>query len=377
MRVLMISNLWPPVVSGGAERYLARLADTLAADGHEIGVVTFGVQGERVVASVDDHGFDSGRWWEASTMARRRFQLFDLWNPEARRVLARAVDAFRPDVVHSRAVAGFSVAALLTDAPRVHHVPDFWLLCQRGYPQRNGERCRSTCATCVPFARTRRYLLGRRPPRFIAPSEAIRREHVDAGYDPGRWEVIRHPVTDPEPVDLPPRARTPGDPLQLGFIGRLIPDKGFDLVLDTLEALPDARLVSAGHGQLADAAASHPAVEHRGVVEGVEKERFFRDIDVLLVPSRVDEIAGQVIDEAAVRGVPVIASRRGGIPEYVPPGCLDLLFDPDVPGALAAAIQRYHADPARFPSTPPIGHSWPEHAARILDAFGRAIAEHA
>ena len=87
MRVLMISNLWPPEVSGGAERYLSKLADTLADAGHDIGVVTFGVQGERVIATVDNHGFHSGRWWEASTFARRRFQLFDLWNPEARRVL--------------------------------------------------------------------------------------------------------------------------------------------------------------------------------------------------------------------------------------------------------------------------------------------------
>jgi glycogen(starch) synthase len=372
----MVSNLWPPVVSGGAERYLARLADHLAADGHDIGVVTFGVEGERVIASVDDHGFHSGRWWEASTLARRRFQLFDLWNPEAKRVLADAVASFEPEVVHSRAVAGFSVAALLTAAPRVHHVPDFWLLCQRGYPQRNGERCRSTCAACLPFARSRRYLIGRRPPRFIAPSEAIRRAHVDAGYDPERWEVIRHPVTEPDPSRSAPRTRQPGEPWRLGFIGRLIEDKGFDLALDVLDELPDTTLVAAGHGQLAERAEHHQSVDHRGVVEGADKERFFHDIDVLLVPSRVDEIAGQVIDEAAVRGVPMIASRRGGIPEYVPPGCQSLLFDPDEPGALVAAIERFTAAPDAFVASPPPGHSWPEHVARILEAYDRAIAEH-
>jgi glycosyltransferase involved in cell wall biosynthesis len=372
----MVSNLWPPVVSGGAERYLARLADHLASAGHEIGVVTFGIRGERVIASVDDHGFHSERWWEASTIARRRFQLFDLWNPEAKRVLADAVTSFQPDVVHSRAVAGFSVAALLTAAPRVHHVPDFWLLCQRGYPQRNGERCRSTCAGCLPFARSRRLLVGRRPPRFIAPSEAIRRAHEEAGYDPARWDVIRHPVTEPEPFDRAPRTRGAGEAWRLGFIGRLIEDKGFDLALDVLDALPDARLVTAGHGQLAARAEAHPSVDHRGVVEGTEKERFFHDIDVLLVPSRVDEIAGQVIDEAAVRGVPVIASRRGGIPEYVPPGCRALLFDPDEPGALGAAIQRFTASPEEFVATPPTGHSWPEHVARIVEVYDRAIVEH-
>jgi phosphatidylinositol alpha 1,6-mannosyltransferase len=98
---------------------------------------------------------------------------------------------------------------------------------------------------------------------------------------------------------------------------------------------------------------------------------------VLLVPSRVDEIAGQVIDEAAVRGVPVIASRRGGIPEYVPPGCQELLFEPDEPGSLRAAVERFSAAPDRYVAAPPRGHSWPEHVERIVAAYQRAIAEHA
>jgi glycosyltransferase involved in cell wall biosynthesis len=369
----MLSNMWPPEVAGGAERYAARLADELVALGHEVGVVTFGVEGERVLATVDDHGFDKARWWEASALSRRRFHIVDLWNREARAVIGRTVRSFEPDVVHTHAVSGMSIAALLTDAPRVHHVHDFWLLCQMAYPIRAGVRCASTCASCRPYKVTRRLALSRRPPRFIAPSAAIQRAHIDAGYDPRHWQVIRHPVT--APLAGVHRSGDHTGKLRLGFIGRLTRDKGFDLLLASLDDLPDARLITAGHGDLATAAAAHHAVEHRGVVAGEEKERFFADIDVLVVPSRMDEIAGLVIDEAAVRGVPVIASRRGGIPEYVPPGCHPLLFEPDEPDALVSAVQRFASEPAAYPSTAPTGHTWPVHTERVLEVYRRAVAE--
>jgi glycosyltransferase involved in cell wall biosynthesis len=56
-------------------------------------------------------------------------------------------------------------------------------------------------------------------------------------------------------------------------------------------------------------------VEYVGRVEGGAKEAFFRDIDVLLVPSEWEEPAPLVVMEAAVRGVPSVVSDRGGLPE--------------------------------------------------------------
>lgn len=376
MRILMVSKLWPPRAVGGAERYAAALAERLEDAGHEVGVVTFGVSGDRVVASVPSRGVDPERWWESSTLARRRSHLVDLWNPDTRRVLRDATAAFWPDVVHSHAVAAMSVAALLADAPRVHTVHDHWLLCWRGYPIRDGELCRSTCAACVPYALSRRTILQRRPPLFVAPADDVRRAHTDKGWDPNRWRVVRHPV-DPPPV--PAAARPPASPpLRLGFIGQLSREKGLDLLLDAVDSLTaGTELVVAGEGVLDDQARSHALVEHRGRVAGEAKERFFADIDALVVPSRVPEVAPLVIDEATVRRVPVIGSRRGGIPEYVPDVCRSLLFDPDRPGDLAAAIGRFVAEPGAFAVEPPVGRDWSDHLEQILAVYEDAIAERA
>ncbi len=375
MRVLMVSKLWPPRVAGGAERYAAGLADQLVSRGHEVGVVTYGVEGPRVIATVPTHGVIPDRWWEGSRWKLRASHIIDLWNPEARRILQRAVRSFRPDVVHSMAVAGMSVAALLTTpVPRVHHVNDHWLVCWRGYPMRNGQMCESICGQCVPFATSRRLLVQRRPPLLIAPSESVRRAHIDKGWDESGWRLIRYPVFPPDTPRPPRPAPTP--PLRLGFIGQVNEYKGVDLLLAALDQLDDGTsVVVAGDGDLVDKVAAHPRVEHRGVVSGEAKEHFFDDIDVLVIPSRMEEVAGLVIDEAASRGVPVIGSRRGGIPEYVPPTCVPLLFEPTDPANLVASIRRFAADPARYPAVLPTGRSWTDNTDLVLAAYADAIAD--
>ena len=372
MRVLFVSNMWPPVVVGGAERYAAGLAEELAGGGHEVGVVTFGVTGERVVGVVPDHRLPGGRmepsWWQ-----RKRFHLADLWNVEARRELRGAITSFRPDVVHSHVTIGMSVAALLTAAPRVHTTHDLWLLCQGSQKLRDNELCRGTCLGCVPFARSRRALVGRRPPLFITPSEKTGSLHVEEGWPAERFRLVRNPMHGPAAAVL--RQPRPPGPLRLGYIGQVAAHKGFELLLDALDQLDDVVLVCAGPGPLVEVAEAHPKVEYRGVVGGADKEQFFADIDALVLPSLWHENAPLVIDEAACRGVPVIGSRRGGIPEYVPESCRPLLFEPEGTAGLVDAVRRFASNPGDYPAGPPAGRSWAEHTASVLAVYDEAIAE--
>jgi len=69
----------------------------------------------------------------------------------------------------------------------------------------------------------------------------------------------------------------------------------------------------------------------------------YRTTALLLVPSRVVETFGRVALEAAANGIPVVASRSGGLPEAVGPG--GVLVDPDAPAAVwAQAVERVVAD---------------------------------
>jgi glycosyltransferase involved in cell wall biosynthesis len=367
VRILFVSNMWPPVVVGGAERYAVGLAESLRGRGHEVGVVTFGVPGDDVVGMVTDHrlkpGEDTPSWWQ-----RKRFHLEDVWNVGARRVLRESVASFRPDVVHTHVTIGMSVAALLTDAPRVHTTHDLWLLCQGSQQFKDNEVCERTCAECIPYRVTRKLLVGRDRPVLVAPSEKTRDLHVERGWDRDWFRVIRYPAMVPD-VDPPPR-RAVGHPLRLGYIGQVAEHKGVLQLLEALERMDDTLLVCAGPGPLVPTVEADPRVEYRGIVGGEEKERFFADIDALVVPSRWHETAGLILDEAASRGVPVIAARRGGIPEYVAEPCLPLLFEPEDPSSLVASVERFRADPAAFPSAPPpVERTWDHHTDRILEAY--------
>jgi len=82
-------------------------------------------------------------------------------------------------------------------------------------------------------------------------------------------------------------------------------------------------------------------VTHLGYVPDAEREALYARALVLVLPSH-DEGFGLPVLEAMSAGIPVIASRRGALPEVT--GDAGLLFDPDQPGALVAALERLLTD---------------------------------
>src|SRR5204863_7473202 len=149
VRVLMVSSLWPPAVLGGAERYAARLATELQQTGVEVGAFTFGVdpaEGVETVGAVRPWPYRLDRFATEPAWRRAAFRAVDIYNPVAHRAMAAALEAFRPDVVHSHSVAGLSTAVLVdgsrSPAVHVHTLHDYWLLCRRTPLVRaSGEQC--------------------------------------------------------------------------------------------------------------------------------------------------------------------------------------------------------------------------------------------
>jgi glycosyltransferase involved in cell wall biosynthesis len=142
------------------------------------------------------------------------------------------------------------------------------------------------------------------------------------------------------------RARLGVDGFTALYLGRLVPDKGADLLLD---ALPDGvTLLLAGDGperaRLERAAAGRPSVRFVGEARGPDKRALLAAADALVVPSRRDG-APTVVREALALGLPLVATRAGGIPELVRHGHTALLCPPTAP-ALAAALTRLRDDPA-------------------------------
>jgi glycosyltransferase involved in cell wall biosynthesis len=171
--------------------------------------------------------------------------------------------------------------------------------------------------------------------------------------------AMRHPriVTIPEPIEppdtWPPRASAAGGRLVVGYIGRLDQRKGVEDVC-ALAGEVDVHVRIAGEPLLADRAyvdglralADRVAPGRVEFLGGVPSPwPFLASVDVLVVPSR-REPWGRVAAEALMSGVPVVASRTGGLPEIVRDGVDGFLYEPGDVAALAAHVRRLAADPA-------------------------------
>jgi glycosyltransferase involved in cell wall biosynthesis len=168
------------------------------------------------------------------------------------------------------------------------------------------------------------------------------RDVVHAIEPAARIAVIGNPVSVPGEVAKPEReART------VLFLGWLQREKGvFDLVQAmpaVLRAVPQARFVLAGRGDraallsLARSLGVEEALELPGWVEGDRKDQLLRAADVFVLPSYYEGLPVGVM-EAMARGIPVVATRVGGIPDLVAHGVSGLLLEPGRPAALAQAI---------------------------------------
>ncbi len=134
----------------------------------------------------------------------------------------------------------------------------------------------------------------------------------------------------------------------------LIREKGVDVAVRALARLPGS-VVLWVVGDGAESAALRALAAELGVLERIRflglqarVEPYMQAADVFVCPSRWAEAAGLVNIEAQACGLPVLASRIGGIPEYVADGRTGVLFPPGDAEGLAAAVRRLLGRPDRL-----------------------------
>jgi len=194
------------------------------------------------------------------------------------------------------------------------------------------------------FPRQHERLLWRLCDRTICNASALKRIMVESyGVDPGHISVI------PNGIDSgffhPGRLEESTDPLIL-FVGRLVPEKNPMNILEAfrmiLNLFPSARLCMIGDGPLRGRVETFIRVhrlQHRvSLQRGAADIRPYMAKAWVLAVSSVQEASPNVILEAMASGLPVIASRVGGIPEIVQHGRTGFLFEPYNPESLASFL---------------------------------------
>lgn len=107
---------------------------------------------------------------------------------------------------------------------------------------------------------------------------------------------------------------------RVGFFGRLVPEKGILILCEAMKSYPELSLSVYGEGPLEKELMRYH-VEYKGVYQPADLDRVFSGIDLLVVPSITSrswkEQFGRVIVEAMARGILVIGSNSGAIPEVI------------------------------------------------------------
>ncbi|HEU0130580.1 MAG TPA: glycosyltransferase family 4 protein [Mycobacteriales bacterium] len=305
--------------SGGPADHVADVAVELARRGHHVHVVMpDGAAAERVDAA--------GVARTAGTMGGKG----DLGGARALHDLLRDE---RPDVVHAQDRRAGLVGRVLA---RVLRLPVVYTL--HGAPDGLADLVPGNLRAAPRRRRDRLYYLTaeRRLAalggRVVVASEALRSYAVDHVRVPaGRVDVV------PNGVTFEPLPHTGGG--GVAWVGLMVPVKRLDVLVAALRSLPGVEATFAGDGP------SRPAAEGRIRMPG-----FVSDVrpvlaaaDVLALPSAAENCP-LVVLQAMAAGLPIVASRVGGVPELVADGETGLLVPPGDPVALAAALRSLLGD---------------------------------
>jgi glycosyltransferase involved in cell wall biosynthesis len=214
--------------------------------------------------------------------------------------------------------------------------------------------------------------------RFLAPSRFLRERFIefgipaekilykDNGFDLAQFHSIRR---------SPPCGRR----VVFAYIGTLVEHKGVHILIEAFNRLGPAAAELRIYGDLhvfpqytarLQALATHPAITFAGGFDNREAGRILTEVDALVVPSLWFENSPLTIHEALLAGVPVIASRLGGMAEYVEHGQTGLLFHPGDVEDLCAQLEWVLAHPQAFAAMPaPRYASLDEHARELVALY--------
>lgn len=364
MRILVLSNLFPPEFVGGAELLCAQVCTHLRDRGHDVTVLSSGE------AAPSDR--TPGLRVERRLRLTRRFGTpasaitpFDRWQTyrhnyrETRALLA--LESF--DVVFAwsqrRLSLGAARAASDAGARLAFSYNDDAIAAYAPRPLQL--RPRQVARRLLEQVLTPGDVLGAYP---ASPSTAIslhlKRELASSGIDTRLTQVIYQAIE----LDRFPCKANPGvvgAPIRLLYVGSLLPEKGVHTAIHGAHTLQArfgvyTRLEIAGDGlpdyerELRALAAAGPAsVTFTGRVPHSEVAALYRAHDVLIFASRAREAFGLAQIEAMASGTTVVSTFEGGHGEMLSDGQNCLTFPEDDAVALTNCLSRLVADPQLGP----------------------------
>lgn len=374
MRILVISNLYPPHYVGGYELRCRDITEALHQRGHQVSVLT---SDHHVASAKEDakaeypiqrtlklHGFFGHPW-----LGIRKLEGLERHNNAE---LLAAIETFKPDVVHVWNLGGISKSLTLTlqrlNIPTVYDVSDHWIARSLVADVWLDWWNRAQTSKATQMVRSLLTKLGKRhrmrtkaptnPVRHIRfqrvyfCSRRLREIAVEAGYTVEHGDVIHCPVNtesyhgEVKPAHLPLK--------KLLYAGRISDDKGIFTALQALRAIKglfdgELHVYGKGEPEYEDLLKGYvaynnlPVTFHSATPD--QMPEVYRNHDALLFTSEWEEPFALTPLEAMASGLPVIGTLTGGSAELFQHGKNALTYQAGDPQQLANNILKLAEQP--------------------------------
>jgi len=341
MKILMLSDYFPPHVGGGVEKVVYELSRRLVGRGIEVIVVTLNTDGAEGFEVLD--GIKVYRCMTLNLTAELGAQLS--LSPSAPLRFLEVCRKEEPDIVHANNRFFFTTlcaAALkgLVHRPLIttfHLGPIFFerRLLNTAIRAYEGTACK---------------LIVGLSDMIIAVSKAVKAQAVLLGAEPSDVAVIPNGVDSSE--FKPGGTRDPKGPKRIACVGRLIHNKGVQFLVEAaplvLASHPDVEFVIVGEGPMREhlvRMTEKLGVKHafRFVGKVPSVADVLRECHLFVRPSLTEGMPLTVL-EAMACGLPVVASSISGTPEVVLDGETGMLVEAGNVGQLADAITKLLSD---------------------------------
>jgi len=373
MRILFLSNFFPPARPGGYTQWCHEVAERLAKRGHTIGVLTS--RHEILKAPTNEQNIYRLLHLEGDLAYYKPILFFTKWKRQHQENLAfleQTVKDFAPDLIFVWGMWALSktipaLAEKLLPNRVVYYISDYWpsaVDMHTTYWQ-SSTKSHSMQLPKQVLSKVAMAMIAKEDhsdPKFehiICVSARVRDLLVKAGL-PFQHARIIHGGTDMERFrDIQSRDQRSG-PLRLLYAGQLVPHKGVHTAIEALVKLVKESKLN--QISLTVVGSGHPdyEVRLRNLVERENLQDFvifhepvskdqmpaiFRSFDVLIFPSIYEEPLARVTQEAMASGLVVVGTTTGGTKEILLDGETGFTFSPEDADGLAKQINRLINDP--------------------------------
>lgn len=299
---------------------------------------------------------------DAMHLGRIRAFFSGVYSPKSRKVIADLLEREKADLVHVHNLFPLISPSVLLECkarniPVVMTVHNYRLICPSGlfaYEGKVCEKCAGGHEYWALFRNCERSILkstgyglrnwtARRNGYFrdnvtlyATLTEFQRQKLIAAGFEENRIRVVPNMLNDDYASGRPSVLGS-----YFGFVGRLSPEKGVDVLLSAAKTESGIPFKIAGTMGSAngDQMNSLSNVEFRGYLEGKRLHKFYEESRAILLASTCYEGFPMVILEAMFNAKPVICPRIGGLSEIVKDGVTGLLFEPGNSSDLAEKVR--------------------------------------